>query len=293
LILTWDLSGKFDVDVKRAIKRRFSGVSWQHPVAQKAMPLIDAADHFVRRSRDLDHLPAYSIRIRGTGVSDEFGGRKFVRTGRYLTDSLAKYAGLGADSRVLEIGPGAGRIAYSLTETLGEGQYTGIDVDNVSVRACQTSPTLNRAGFTFVHADLDSDLYNADGGQGRSAATYRLPFDDNSFDIVYLESVFTHLTGEECANYARESLRVLKPGGRVVVSGFLRELGTGDSAFTFQHQVGQVWVNYADSHRKAVAADTQTFDQWFGRTHTLRLRGSWRGDAGDYPNGQDWLIFTK
>ncbi|HEY5180141.1 MAG TPA: class I SAM-dependent methyltransferase [Dermatophilaceae bacterium] len=280
------------MDVKAGIKRRFSGVSWQHPVAQRAMPLIDGADRLVRIRRDLGHLPAYSIRIRGNGVSDEFGGRKFVRTGDYLTGSLVKYAGLTPKSRVLEIGSGAGRIPYSLKGILlSSGCYTGLDVDSVSVHACQASQTLTSAGFTFVHADLHSDLYN-DGGSG-NAATYSLPFDDGTFDVVYLESVFTHLTGEECANYAKEILRVLKAGGRAVVSGFLRDLGTGDSPFTFQHQVGEVYVEYSDNPRKAVAADTETFGTWFGHPHSQRLRGSWRGDAGEYPNGQDWLIFTK
>jgi hypothetical protein len=78
-----------------------------------------------------------------------------------------------------------------------------------------------------------------------------------------------------------------------VVSGFLRDLGTGDSPFAFRHQVGDVYVEYRDNPRKAVAADTETFSSWFGRRHSQRLRGSWRGDAGEYPNGQDWLIFTK
>ena len=281
------------MDAKVAMKRRFSGVSWQHPAAQRAMPLIDGADRLVRNRRDLGDIPAYSIRIRGTGVSDEFGGRKFVRTGDLLTGSLVKYAGLTMDSHVLEIGSGAGRIPYSLErKMLSPGHYTGLDVDRVSIDACRSSQTLTNAGFTFIHADLESELYNSLGRCG-TAASYCFPFDDETFDIVYLESVFTHLTGEECANYAREILRVLKAGGRAVVSGFLRDLGTGDSPFTFRHQVGEVFVEYLDNPRKAVAFDTETVASWFDRPHSQRLRGSWRGDAGEYPNGQDWLIMTK
>jgi hypothetical protein len=66
-----------------------------------------------------------------------------------------------------------------------------------------------------------------------------------------------------------------------VVSGFLRDLGTGDSPLAFRHQVGDMYVEYRDNPRKAVAADTETFSSWFGRRHSQRLRGSWRGDAGD------------
>jgi SAM-dependent methyltransferase len=183
------------------------------------------------------------------------------------------------------------RIAYSLINTLHHGHYTGLDIDPVSVTACRKDPAFIGAGCTFVHADLDSEVYN-EGGKG-TAAAYELPFEDANLDVVYLKSVFTHLTDEECANYAQEIVRVLKPSGRAVVSGFLRDLGTGESVFTFKHRVGDVWVEYADNPRKAVAADISTFDRWFGRTHTKRLRGGWRGDAGEHPNGQDWLFYAR
>jgi hypothetical protein len=39
-------------------------------------------------------LPPYSIQIRGTGISDEFGGTKVARTGRDLVDSLIRHADL-------------------------------------------------------------------------------------------------------------------------------------------------------------------------------------------------------
>lgn len=276
----------------QALKRRFTGVSWQSPVARVALPVIDAIDRRVRNRRKLGHLPAYSIRIRGTGISDEFGGVKFLRTGTSLANSLIKYAGLSPASRILDIGSGAGRMGYSLSTVLSDGSYVGLDIDPVSVSACQSSQALSRSGFTFVHADLENDLYNDQGGGSGAAADYRLPFDDDSFDIVYLESVFTHLTDVECANYAGQILRVLKPGGRAVVSGFLRELGTGSSPFKFHHRRGDVWIEYPNNPRKAVAADTATFDQWFGTGHTLRLLGRWRGDEGEFPNGQDWLVYT-
>jgi SAM-dependent methyltransferase len=278
--------------LRSAVQRRFGGISWQSGGFVRVLPVLDAVDQASRRRHGLEDIPPYSIRIRGTGVSSEFGGYKYHRTGVNLAHSLIKYAGLRPDSDVLEIGSGAGRIAYALTSVLDAGKYTGLDVDSVSISACRANEALQQAGFRFVHADIATDLYN-DTQTGADAATYRLPFDDWSFDIVYLESVFTHLTDAECANYAIEMMRVLRPGGRAVVSGFLRDLGTGHSAFTFSHRLGDVWVEYPDNPRKAVAADTATFDKWFGHPHTARLRGAWRDGQGEFPNQQDWMIYEK
>ena len=45
------------------------------------------------------------------------------------------------------------------------------------------------------------------------------PYSDNSFDAVYHCQVLEHIPKEEAANFLKECLRVLKPGGilRVVV----------------------------------------------------------------------------
>ena len=45
-----------------------------------------------------------------------------------------------------------------------------------------------------------------------------IPFDDKSFDYIYLISVFTHLTLEEQKRLVEEFRRLLRPGGYVYVS---------------------------------------------------------------------------
>jgi ubiquinone/menaquinone biosynthesis C-methylase UbiE len=53
--------------------------------------------------------------------------------------------------------------------------------------------------------------------QGRVADAERIPYDDNTFDIVVGHAVIHHIPDVEAA--FREVLRVLKPGGRFVVAG--------------------------------------------------------------------------
>jgi ubiquinone/menaquinone biosynthesis C-methylase UbiE len=68
-------------------------------------------------------------------------------------------------------------------------------------------------------ADVHNKLYNPNGKQ--RAGEYRLPYRDADFDFVFLCSVFTHMLPPDLEHYFSEISRVLKPGGRSVISYFL------------------------------------------------------------------------
>jgi SAM-dependent methyltransferase len=84
---------------------------------------------------------------------------------------------------------------------------------------CAEAITPRFPNFRFQVADVYSHRYYRRGSS--SARDYRFPFDDNSFDFVFLTSVFTHLLPEDAANYIRQSARVLRPGGTCFATFFL------------------------------------------------------------------------
>ncbi|MDP3789970.1 MAG: class I SAM-dependent methyltransferase, partial [Candidatus Omnitrophota bacterium] len=47
------------------------------------------------------------------------------------------------------------------------------------------------------------------------------PFEDESFDFIFLTSVFTHMLPDDMKNYFSEISRTLKNGGRTLVTFFL------------------------------------------------------------------------
>jgi ubiquinone/menaquinone biosynthesis C-methylase UbiE len=100
----------------------------------------------------------------------------------------------------LEIGCGTGffTLNLKLAGVLGECHVT--DISSGMVQAAKRNA--RELGFEI---------------SGRTADAERLPYDDDSFDLVIGHAVIHHIPDVEQA--FREMLRVLKPGGRVVICG--------------------------------------------------------------------------
>ena len=98
--------------------------------------------------------------------------------------------------RVVDIGSGTGEHARALADAVGEsGEVVGVDPnEGMRAEAARRAP---RARFV-------------DG------TAYDLPFPDGSVDAVTCERVFQHLDDPDRAT--REIARVLRPGGRVVIT---------------------------------------------------------------------------
>jgi ubiquinone/menaquinone biosynthesis C-methylase UbiE len=101
--------------------------------------------------------------------------------------------------RVLEVGPGAG--AHSALFARHGALVTAVDI------------TFPRARATAAKLALIDGPGAASGAIQADAE--RLPFADNTFDIVYSNGVLHHTHDTEAA--VAEAYRVLKPGGQAVI----------------------------------------------------------------------------
>ena len=219
---------------------------------------------------------------------------------------LETYASLRSARNVVEIGCGVGRDAIPLTGLLPhDGTYLGIDVIRPSIQWACENITAKAQNFRFVHFDVSDAQHNPGGGSAMT--TYSIPAEDESTDLIFLNSVFTHMFPTDDAHYISEFARLLRPGGRVLASMFtmeadlipyLRRIGGGGLRnLTFAHEVEPGFFHndpdvvpgataYALSRIRTMATDV-------GLTPARFVRGSWRKDDGFAVEGQDLVILQK
>lgn len=210
--------------IRRIVKKLLPGVSWQNPAVNAVLLALDPLDYIVRYTRNLTHLPRYSIRVRSNGLTRQFGGHNFNYYGRFFSSMLQQYASMDKDSYVLEIGCGCGRTAIALASILEDEKYVGMDIERISLTACKNNPLLTEKKFKFDFIDVQNKEYNPDGKY--MAADYTFPYSDHTFDVIFLVSVFTHMLSNDVRHYISEIGRMLKPGGICMMTAFLMDHGT-------------------------------------------------------------------
>jgi SAM-dependent methyltransferase len=145
--------------------------------------------------------------------------REFAAGGDRLADMLVAYADLKPSSSVLDIGCGIGRVARSLTPILAtDGQYRGFDVDPAAVAWCQRAYA-RFTNFSFAYAPLP--YVNVKGAAQSRAEDFAFPYADETFDVAFSVSVYTHLARTAIDHYLAETARVLRPGGVCVNTFFV------------------------------------------------------------------------
>ncbi len=147
------------------------------------------------------------------------GSGDFIKQGIHQLSLLKVHIMLKPDDAVLDVGSGIGRTAVAMTEYLsGKGRYEGFDVVEKGVKWCNKKIKSDFPNFNFVYVPLKNDLYNQSTG---NAENFKFPYEDHSFDKVFLFSVFTHMSVNETGNYLREIKRVLKSGGLCLSTFFV------------------------------------------------------------------------
>ncbi len=166
-------------------------------------------------SARFDLPPAEHLRWIGSTDPDQFH-----RVGRRYRQFLVEDSGLEAGHLFLDIGCGTGRIAIALSDLLrAPGGYVGFDVWGDGIAWCRREIATQRPEFTFVHADVDEPHLNPGGTL--PIQDWRFPAADGSVDRALALSVFTHLDGPTARHYLRELARVLRPGGKALLTFFL------------------------------------------------------------------------
>lgn len=253
--------------------------------------LIDPFDRLYLRAKGQQSWPPYSLR-RHVGSPS-----KFELAARQTEQWIERFALLRGNCRVLDIGCGCGAMVPTFARLFdAASSYVGFDVHPPSIDYCRRA-FAEDGRFRFVLAEVGSPYGNL---QGSSAASYRFPLDGDSVDFVLAKSVFTHLQENEARQYLREIGRVLRPGGRALVSVFLftlpgEENGLFDALPYPATPEARIRWRFASKPEAAIGFEGSLFQRWIADAHLTAeefVPIFWPG-KNSVQAGQDLLILTR
>ena len=251
---------------------------------------VGAVDSILGESDPL--LPPGALR-------DWVGHGDFKAIGEEFRGYFVELGGLKPDHRVLDVGCGVGRMAAPLTSYLKGGSYEGFDVAPAGIDWCRRNITTRYPNFRFQLVDNYNKAYNP-GGTHKSS-DYNFPYESDSFDFLFLASVFTHMLLPDLENYLSEIVRVLKRNARCLITFHLLNaeswrLIEQKQLPYFQHELEGAYVHDTDTPETGVAYE-EIFVRELYQRYGLRIvepihYGSWC-ERDEFLSYQDIVVATK
>ncbi|MEO7795874.1 MAG: methyltransferase domain-containing protein [Thermoanaerobaculia bacterium] len=270
--------------------------------------MIQVMGRALRRWARLARLDALDLRDRLLGrrdllvpprrYVDGVGGFDFRLVGQHLAAIAIDHGKLGPSERILDIGCGVGRLAVPLTSYLTTGEYVGFDIARPAIGWCLRAIAAHHPRFWFRLVDVANSHYNVHGKVRPDE--FQFPCADRSVDVAFAASVFTHLSPLAAEHYLSEVARVLKVGGRGVLSFFLFDSELKPRLSTlgprFPHFIEPFCaVADRDDPEAAIAYDLDVVTLALER-HGFEIlgisRGAWAGFSGSV-SFQDFVFVRR
>lgn len=138
---------------------------------------------------------------------DTFWFRRQWQALRRRTVTLAR---VQPGEQVLDVGCGTGTLALDVARTVGSaGRVAGIDPSAQQIARARAKAARRRLSKMSIEFQL--------------GVIERLPFPDQTFDVVLSTLMMHHLPTPLKREGLAEIARVLKPGGRLVIADFTRK----------------------------------------------------------------------
>lgn len=128
-----------------------------------------------------------------TDIVGKLNQRSGIREGAFVMPHLQK------GMRMLDVGCGPGSITLEFSQLLAPGIVTGVDVNEEQI--IQASQNANNKQIKNV--------------QFQTGSVYQLPFENETFDVVFAHTLFMHLSDPQSA--LKEVHRVCKKGGLIAI----------------------------------------------------------------------------
>lgn len=158
------------------------------------------ADLKDRAKGNRDHLPPAELRYRVGGSPD---AEEFVAIGKTCANDIqAALQSVGRElasfNHILDFGCGCGRTLVHMKNLAPDAEFDGIDIDANAIAWCKRN-------LSFANFKLSKE-------------TPPIDYAPDTFDFIYVISVFTHLDEDYQFRWLEELQRIAKPGALVVLT---------------------------------------------------------------------------
>ena len=152
-----------------------------------------------------------------------------------LTDWGLEHVTIRRHDSILDVGCGGGRTVGKLAAIASEGRVYGVDYSEESVAATKRN---------------NAELVTAGRVEVRHGTVSELPFGDGMFDLV--TGIETHFWWPDLRAGMREILRVLKPGGTLVLIAEIYKGASRGNAKLIERYADRAGMTLltADEHRR-------------------------------------------
>lgn len=118
----------------------------------------------------------------------------------YKAQKLKEWLGnkVCAPSHILDFGCGDGIMTHFVQSEFPHAKLYGVDPSPKSIETAKNQ-------FQDIHFSLSSE------------ETVKLKFEDSFFDIIFSAGVFHHIPFDQHKGYVQELIRILKPGGHLIL----------------------------------------------------------------------------
>lgn len=178
------------LSINRSIVRQLLPRPIEPTVREFFCLITDPKDYLLYLSRRDEMTPPRRLTRRIGNKNEDFqiSGNNYLQ---YFIEQLGDLQ-LKPNDSVLEVGCAYGRVARALTKYLADaGNYQGLDIDADAINWCRKNLHNKFPNFNFQVADIYNAEYNPKVKY--KAYEYKFPYKNESFDFVFLISVFTHM----------------------------------------------------------------------------------------------------